>query len=161
MDLNKFKTKANKAFKDYKKMVVNFKKYKPSDLDEKADVFSQKNTKKYNCLECSNCCRTISPIITNKDIANISSKLKVRQADFTDKYLFIDDDGDYVFKSQPCPFIDENNYCIIYSFRPKACADYPHVESHKFSKILDLSLKNSLVCPIVNDIFEDLKNNFK
>jgi Fe-S-cluster containining protein len=74
-----------------------------------------------------------------------------------EKYLELDADNDYVFRSAPCPFLDHENYCMVYESRPLACREYPHTNRKRFYQVLDLSLKNTEICPAVADIFEHLK----
>ncbi|WP_332911960.1 YkgJ family cysteine cluster protein [Algoriphagus boritolerans] len=53
----------------------------------------------------------------------------------------------------PCPFLGADNKCLVYEDRPKACREYPHTNRKNMLGILDLSLKNTLVCPAVSKIF--------
>ncbi len=39
---------------------------------------------KTDCLDCGNCCKTTSPIFTEKDIERISKHLKMKVVDFID-----------------------------------------------------------------------------
>ncbi len=52
-----------------------------------------------------------------------------------------------------------NNHCSIYDARPKACAEYPHTNRKHFVQILDLTLKNTFVCPAAYEVVEILKKN--
>lgn len=113
---------------------------------------------KTDCLNCGNCCRTLGPRITQKDIERTSVHLKIREKEFTNKYLKIDEDGDYIFKSMPCPFLGNDNYCSIYEARPKACREFPHTDRKKITQLFPLTLKNTETCPAVYDILEQLKN---
>ena len=113
---------------------------------------------KINCLECANCCKTISPAIYESDLKRIAAALKIKVADIVSRYLCLDNDGDYVFKHTPCPFLDNENYCTIYKSRPKACREYPHTNRKRFYQVLDLKVKNSEVCPAVFNILENLKS---
>jgi Fe-S-cluster containining protein len=54
-------------------------------------------------------------------------------------YLLLDEEHDYVFRQQPCPFLGVDNYCSIYEVRPKACREYPHTDRDKFHQLLNLS----------------------
>lgn len=114
---------------------------------------------KTDCLACANCCRSLGPRITDKDVERISRLLKLKASDMMDKYLRIDEDGDMVFKSMPCPFLGNDNYCAIYESRPKACRDYPHTDRKRFYQIYNLSIKNAYTCPIVFEVLEQLRNN--
>jgi hypothetical protein len=91
--------------------------------------------KKADCLQCANCCKTTSPIFTNKDIARISKAFRIKTRQFIDTYLNVDADQDYVLKSSPCTFLADDNTCNIYDIRPKACREYPHTNRKNFEKI--------------------------
>jgi len=81
----------------------------------------------------------------------------MRPAAFTEKYLRTDEDGDQVLQLLPCPFLGTDNYCGIYEVRPKACREYPHTDRRNMHEILDLTLKNTAVCPAVFEILERMK----
>jgi len=110
-----------------------------------------------DCLDCGNCCRTTGPLITKKDIERISKHLKQKPDDFIQQYLRLDEENDYIFKTMPCPFLGNDNYCFIYDFRPKACREFPHTDRKRFYQILNITMKNIPVCPAVYNIVEDLK----
>lgn len=81
----------------------------------------------------------------------------MRPGDFITKYLRIDEDKDYVLQSAPCPFLDNENYCTIYEARPKACREYPHTDRKRIVQIMELTHRNTLVCPAVFEMVERLK----
>jgi Fe-S-cluster containining protein len=81
----------------------------------------------------------------------------MKPGELIDKYLRVDEDKDYVVKSSPCPFLGADNYCSVYEDRPKACREYPHTDRKKMVQILDLTLKNTQVCPAVFEMVERLK----
>jgi hypothetical protein len=110
-----------------------------------------------DCLSCANCCKTTSPIVLERDIERISKKLKMKSSQFIDQYLRRDEEGDYVFQSAPCPFLGSDNYCSIYEYRPKACAEYPMLNRKKQKPLLKLHLKNAEICPAVFNALERLK----
>lgn len=110
----------------------------------------------FDCLSCANCCRSISPAISHNDVEQLAKKLKTRPSDLVVKHMNLDEDGDYVFRSAPCPFIDTENYCNVYSHRPRACGEYPHTNRTRFYQVLKLSLKNAEICPVVYAILMKL-----
>jgi len=112
---------------------------------------------KTDCLACANCCKTTSPIFTEKDISRISRYLKMKERNFIDQYLLRDEDDFMVLKEAPCTFLDSDNTCFIYDVRPKACSEYPHTNRRKFIQLTNLTLKNTEVCPAVFNIIEELK----
>ena len=109
-----------------------------------------------NCTECANCCKNYSPRFKTPDIKRIARHLRMKEGDFIEKYLKLDDEGDYVVKSSPCPFLDEKNYCSIYEERPSDCARFPYTGEDVMIKRQSLTLKNSTFCPIVYHVLERL-----
>lgn len=117
------------------------------------EVFSETD-----CLECANCCSTISPLITDKDVQKMAKELRTKPSDFTAVYLMVDDEHDFVFKSTPCPFLNQSdNKCSIYHSRPKACREYPHTHHPDMRKVLNITCKNSFICPAVYLIVKKLE----
>jgi hypothetical protein len=157
MDLDKFRKKAEEEKKVNQKFLNNLKKKKVKNLDNLFHKAHEEVFEKINCLDCANCCKTTSPIFKNRDIQRISKYFRMKSNDFIDKYLKIDDENDYVLKSSPCPFLDDDNYCGIYDVRPDACAEFPHTDRRKMSQIINLTYRNTLVCPAVLEIVNKLK----
>jgi uncharacterized protein len=153
------KLMAEKAMPASKLLFKKWKKKPPKKLDELVSLVHDEVFEHLNCLDCANCCKSISPMISNKDIERMASVLRMKLSDFTQKYTRIDEDGDYVFQQTPCPFLMEDNYCRIYESRPKACREYPHTNRARFHQILDLTLKNKVVCPAAFYVVEKLKEN--
>jgi uncharacterized protein len=111
---------------------------------------------KIDCLQCANCCNNYSPRFKTPDIKRISKYLKMRESDFIDKYLRVDEDGDFVTKTKPCPFLGTDNYCSIYDKRPSDCHRFPYTDEDVFIKRQALTLKNSTFCPITYFVIEKL-----
>ncbi|MFN0274973.1 MAG: YkgJ family cysteine cluster protein [Chitinophagales bacterium] len=107
---------------------------------------------KTNCLNCANCCKTHSPLFTQKDIESISVHLKMKPSEFVSKYLLLDEEGDWIFHSTPCPFLLPDNACSIYTHRPQACKEYPHTNRKKMYQVETITLKNAGICPAVQEI---------
>lgn len=149
---------AEEAQKENKKYFANLKKRTPKNLDYIMQDLHTKEFEKTDCLDCGNCCKTTSPIFTDKDTERISKHLKMKVATFTAQYLERDEDDFMVLKTAPCSFFDESdNTCFIYDVRPKACAEYPHTNRKKFIGITDLTIANTSVCPAAYNIVENLK----
>jgi len=157
IDIKELKIIAQQKKNSNIEFCAKLKKKKPSNLDSIAKEVHDIVFSKIDCLDCANCCKNISPIIKDSDIVRISKHLKTKPASFTEKYLRLDGDGDYVYKEPPCPFLLPDNYCQIYEVRPNACKEYPHTDRRRFYQLLDLTLKNSFVCPAVYYFFELLK----
>lgn len=156
MDINKLKEDAAKREGAWN---VYFKKNrrKLEKMDLQVQALHEKHSARIDCLSCGNCCRTLGPRITDKDVERMAKALRLKAAEVNERYLKVDEDGDLVFRSMPCPFLGDDNYCSIYESRPKACREYPHTDRKKFYQIYNLSVKNASTCPIVYDVLEDLQ----
>jgi uncharacterized protein len=142
--------------KENEKFLKGLKKKPPRNLDDKIHDLHNKVFDEIDCLSCANCCKTTSPIFYQRDIDRLAKCLRMKPGDFIEKYLRVDEDKDYVLKSSPCPFLGADNYCSVYESRPTACKEYPHTDRKNMYQVLDLTFKNSLVCPAVLKIVEKL-----
>ncbi|HYG39687.1 MAG TPA: YkgJ family cysteine cluster protein [Cytophagales bacterium] len=157
LDIEKLKEKAAQREESTKKVFNKLKKSKPKDLDKVFHSLHEETFDKIDCLECANCCKTTSPIFYQPDIERAGKALRMKVPDFIAQYLHKDSDGDYVLNESPCPFLAGDNTCIIYENRPTACREYPHTNRKRMYQILDLTLKNTSICPAVFHIVEELK----
>ena len=136
---------------------TKLKRKKPKNLDTVTHRIHDSVCAKFDCLQCANCCSSISPMIGDKDIDRMARYLKMKPVELIARYLHIDEDQCYVFNEAPCPFLMHDNYCMIYDQRPKACQEYPHTDRRRFYQVLDLTMKNREICPIVYEVVEKLK----
>lgn len=111
---------------------------------------------KIDCLSCANCCKHYSPRFKAPDIKRVSKRLRMKESEFIGTYLRMDEEGDYVVKSSPCPFLGEDNYCSIYEDRPRDCARYPYTSEDVLIKQPGLTQKNASICPAVFYVLERL-----
>jgi hypothetical protein len=114
---------------------------------------------KIDCLQCANCCRNYSPRFKTPDIKRISKYLRMRESEFIEKYLVVDEDGDFVVNRKPCPFLGSDNLCSIYEERPSDCRRFPYTDEDVIIKRKELTLKNSTFCPITYYVLEGLLNS--
>jgi Fe-S-cluster containining protein len=152
---------AQRNEEEIKILFKKLRKRKPKNLDQVVHPLHEKASSCFDCLGCANCCSSISPIITDRDIERLAKHLRIKSAALIEQYMQIDEDGDYVFKETPCPFLMPDNYCMVYEHRPKACREYPHTDRRKFIQILNLTLKNREICPIVYAVTEELQQKFR
>ena len=157
MDLAQHKEQSKLKRKENRRFFKGLKKIKPKVLDKTILPLHDEVFEYINCLECANCCKTTGPLFTDKDISRIAKYLRTKPSKFTEKYLQIDEERDYVLQTVPCTFLGEDNSCSIYEVRPKACREYPHTNRIKQHQILKLTEKNVEICPAVYDIVEKLK----
>jgi uncharacterized protein len=161
MDLSLFNQKSVSDYTSHKKLKEQLKKLKPKILDEKFHIAHDEKFKNHDCLSCANCCKTTSPIFLHTDIDRLARTFKMKSSQFIDTYLRLDEEGDYVLIGSPCPFLGDDNKCLVYEDRPKACREYPHTNRKNMQGILSLTLANTLVCPVVHQIFQDFNKEYR
>ncbi|WP_417360867.1 YkgJ family cysteine cluster protein [Galbibacter sp.] len=142
-----------------KKYFAKLKKKPPKNLDYLMQELHEQTFAHTNCLECANCCKTTGPLFTNADITRIAKHLRMKEQQFIEIYLQVDQDNDHVLKELPCSFLGSDNYCTIYEVRPKACREYPHTDRKKFHQIASLTIKNTTICPAAYEIVEKMKKS--
>ena len=157
MDLLRFRELAANKKAEYRKFLLGLKKADPRKLDNAFHRLHNEVFQEIDCLACANCCKTTSPIFYPTDIERAAKALRMKPGEFMDQYLRVDEDKDFVLKTAPCPFLGDDNYCRIYDDRPKACREYPHTDRKKMVQIMDLTAKNTQVCPAVFEMVERLK----
>ena len=151
--LNNWEKKSNERQKEYKKYLHRADK---NNVLKQLPALHDEAFAKIDCLQCANCCKNYSPRVTPPDIKRISKYLGMKEGDFKDTYLLVDEDEDNVMKTKPCPFLGTDNYCSIYENRPGDCHRFPYTDEDILLKRPQLTLKNSTFCPIVYYVLERL-----
>jgi uncharacterized protein len=123
--------------------------------------FHEEAFSKIDCLQCANCCKNYSPRFKTTDVKRISKHLRMKESVFIETYLKVDEDGDFVAKTKPCPFLGADNYCSIYDERPSDCRRFPYTDEDVIIKRQALTLKNSTFCPITYYVLEKLMQSGK
>ena len=160
MEIDSLNERAKKVEKETKAFFKTVKKNRMRELDDMVHYLHEEVFEETDCLSCANCCRSLGPRITDRDIERIASAKRMKHHEVVSTYLRIDEDNDYVFKNMPCPFLEADNYCSIYEDRPKACREYPHTDRKKFFQIHSLTIKNAATCSAVFKLLERLKKEF-
>ena len=130
-----------------------------NDLDGRFEKSHNKAFEKIDCLTCANCCKTKGPSFNKKDINRIAKYMNITPPEFSDTYLEMNEDDNYVLKSTPCLFLLKDNKCEIYEIRPQACASYPHTNTRKVKNLFPYFEAHSNTCPIIEDIIQNTKSN--
>jgi len=126
-------------------------------IDKIVHRLNQKYSSAIDCIVCANCCMVLQTLIAKKDIKRITRSLNTSAEEFTKEYIKTNMEGDQVFKNLPCWFL-ENNKCVIYPNRPFECRSYPHLHKKDFTFRLLGVIGNYAVCPIVFNVYEELKS---
>jgi Fe-S-cluster containining protein len=153
----KWLQKAEQQQKATKQFLKKLRKKPPKDLDQRFQHAHKEAFEQVDCLGCANCCKTMSPRVCDRDIRRIARVLGMTERRFTETYLYCDEDGEYLMNAAPCPFLGDDNKCLIYEDRPDACANFPHTNHRKMHKHLNTAAHNYDRCPIVYTVLEQLK----
>jgi uncharacterized protein len=156
--LHNWQKKSGERKKIYKRLLQRADK---NEVLGHLPVLHEEAFEKIDCLKCANCCKNYSPRFKTPDIKRISRHLKMKEGQFIETYLKLDEDGDYVAKTTPCPFLGEDNYCTIYEQRPSDCHRFPYTDEDVIIRRQEITLKNSSFCPIVYYVLEGLVEKLK
>lgn len=155
-----FKEISRSKRKENKKFFARLKGKDPKRLNDQFHTMHEEVFAETDCLQCARCCRATGPLLTKQDIQRIAKRQGIKTAVFEEKYLRVDEDGDWVLKSLPCPFLAlDTNKCTIYEYAPKACRQYPHTNHPNMKSILGLTETNVMHCPAVFEMIERMKAN--
>ena len=156
--LKNWEKKAADSAKSYKSFLQRANKNKVFEL---LPELHDEAFERIDCLACANCCKNYSPRFKTPDIRRISKLLGMKESVFIDTYLKLDEEGDFVVKSSPCPFLGTENACNIYEDRPSDCRRFPYTDEDVFVKRPALTLKNTSFCPAAYFVMEKLTERIK
>ncbi|WP_158559159.1 YkgJ family cysteine cluster protein [Deminuibacter soli] len=149
INLRSFKQKVRYHKKTMRRFLGKVEKAPPRRLDQLAEELDKQVWPETDCLSCANCCKTMTPTFTPKDIRRIAAHLDMTQDAFKEKWLYFDKkDGDWMNRKQPCQFLNlEDNKCSIYEVRPEDCAGFPHLTKKKVKEYIHVHQQNIEYCP--------------
>lgn len=156
--LKNWEKKAAERTKSYKSFLQKASKNKVLEL---LPTLHEEAFERIDCLACANCCKNYSPRFKTPDIRRISKLLGLKESIFIETYLTLDEEGDFVVKSSPCPFLGTDNACSIYEDRPSDCRRFPYTDEDVFIKRPALTLKNTSFCPAAYFVIEKLTERIK
>ncbi len=129
------------------------------EVDEIVKKLNDYYSKNIDCQKCANCCTELQALVTKSDVKKLASKLIISDNTFIKDYVETDEEGDFLLRHKPCKFLNGKK-CRIYEQRPEDCISYPHLhKEHFISRLLGI-IGNYSTCPIVFNVYEDLKEHF-
>lgn len=156
--LRSFKQKVRQHKKALRSFLTKLEKNPPRKLDALAVQVDQAVWQETDCLTCANCCKTMSPTYTLKDIRRIAAHLDMTPKAFKEKWLYQEKDGDWMNRSQPCQFLNlKTNMCSIYEVRPADCAGFPHLTKKKMVEYMHVHKQNVEYCPATYKMVEKMQ----
>jgi len=161
IDVKELKVMANKKEKEN----FRFRKYLKNhadeeELDKQFKTLHEKYFKIYDCKKCRNCCKELGISLDECELENICKYLKLNKDKFAKENL-IQNYGEYSFKEHKCKFLDDNYNCKIDKCLPRTCKEYPYTNQEERLFSLYSIVSNASVCPVVYEILEELKKEYK
>jgi len=163
VNLRSFKQRVRHRKSAFRRFLSRLEKNPPKKLDEITVLAEKEIWREIDCLTCANCCKTMTPTYTLKDIKRISAHLGMKQQDFKDKWLYKErSTGDWLNRSTPCQFLNlETNMCNIYEVRPDDCAGFPHLPKKKMVEYMHVHKQNLEFCPATYRMVEKMMEKLK
>jgi Fe-S-cluster containining protein len=130
----------------------------PTVIDRTALEVCLDVSSKIDCTACGNCCREIHPHFKGDDVSRLASGLGVSEGELR-KSMREEVGETSVFCASPCPMLKENK-CTVYQHRPDDCREYPHLHKPDFLGGSIGAIENYGTCPIVFNVYGQLKSRF-
>ncbi len=157
MDLIRFRRTAARRKGNLAAFLKKLDDIVPEDMPALVREADKAVWQEVNCMECANCCKTMTPTFRKSDIKRIAAHLNMTPRAFMEKWLYKEEDtGDWVNKIQPCQFLVDNK-CSIYEVRPADCAAFPHHNKRPFDAYNDTFTNNLDKCPATMLLVDKLK----
>lgn len=158
INLRSFKIKSGKNKRKMRLFLSKVEKNPPRGLDKLAEKIEKEVWKEVDCLSCANCCKSMTPTFTKKDIVRISAHFDQTPEEFKSKWLYKDTNGDWMNTRNPCQFLEKKtNMCSIYAIRPADCAGFPHLAKKKMVEYIHVHKQNVEYCPATYMMVEKMK----
>ena len=157
MDIAQFRIDAAQHKKQLTAFLDGLAEKTEGDLSEIAAEADAEAWKKVDCLDCANCCKTMTPAFTKQVVARIATHLPMKPADFAARWLKKEKDAeDFTNASSPCQFLNGNK-CTIYEVRPADCAGFPHHDKRPLKDYMITFRKNVSHCPATYEFVTRLR----
>ncbi len=162
-NLRYFWKKVNGRKRAFRRFLTRLEKNTPRGIDKLAAETEKEVWQEVDCMRCGNCCKTMTPTYTSKDIKRIATHLQMTAADFKEKWLYKEkSSGDWLNKSTPCQFFDRQTHeCSIYAVRPADCAGFPHLAKKKMTDYIHVHKQNIELCPATFKLVEKMMSVIK
>lgn len=140
------------------------------DLDRLVVQLAREATKLADCIACHNCCVVFQPQATDAEIDRLSEFVGIPRAEFIRDHTLSTALADVLLQRRPvnrpdpagcegsdaCEFLLEGR-CTVYEARPAHCASFPDLLEGGFRRRLWTLVEDCSVCPIVFNVFRELK----
>ncbi len=160
LNLEKIKLLAHQRESDNLKFRSFLKGQDGKKIDAIVHKIDKEIRSQIDCTQCGNCCIELRPLVDETEIERLSILKKCSKEVFENISIEKNNEGDKYLKDTPCIFLIDKS-CTIYPDRPKDCLSYPNTHKIGFTGRLFGVLQNYEICPIVFNLYEQLKIELK
>ncbi len=154
--LRAFRIRAGKNKGRLRRFLSKLEKNPPRGIEKLTAELEKEVWEETDCLACANCCKTMTPTFTERDIRRIAAHFGETTDQFKKKWLKKDRIGDWVNTRTPCQFLNlADNKCSIYEVRPADCAGFPHLPK-KLRDYVHVHKQNVEYCPATYKLVEKM-----
>ncbi|GAO42967.1 YkgJ family cysteine cluster protein [Flavihumibacter petaseus] len=159
VNLRRFKKKVLDTKMKMRRFLTKVENTRPRGLDKITPELNREVWEEVDCLTCANCCKSMTPTFTGKDVTRIAAHLGMSEKAFREKWLYYDKkDKDWMNVKRPCQFLDtKTNMCSIYEVRPSDCAGFPHLTKKKMADYIHVHKQNLEYCPATYKMVEKMR----
>lgn len=153
--ISKIKGKDNIRFRSF------LKGQDDNTVDKIVHGINKEVVDQIDCTKCGNCCKSLKPSVSEQEISILARIDMVSRKDYVDKHTDKEDINNSIYlKDSPCKYLKDKK-CSIYDSRPNDCKSFPHIDKNCFNSRTLGMIENYAICPIVFNVLERLKVEFK
>ena len=163
VNLRSFRKRVIETKRRFRLFLSRIEKNPPPALGKLTATLEKEVWTEINCLTCANCCKTMTPTFTAKDMKRIAAHFGETVEEFKAKWLVKEKgkEGDWMNKNQPCQFLNlEDNKCSIYEIRPSDCVGFPHLPK-RLKDYVHVHKQNVEYCPATHLLVEKMMDAVK
>ncbi len=128
-------------------------------LDEQFFHYHKEYFEQYDCNQCLNCCKELAPIFEGRELETLAKASGFDVEDILNVCEQVSYDSYQVMDEEQCPFLTEKGCCIPKK-KPECCKDFPYTNQGNRMESLFGMLSLLPICPILYEIYEQLKKDY-
>lgn len=161
LDIQKIKLESERRRDENFRFRAFLKGVNGNKLDRHVHELYEDISGRIDCTACGNCCTSMYPSLSSKEIKVLANIENESEESFTEKCIEYDKtEGLRFLKGRPCRYLSDCK-CTIYENRPGDCRSFPYLHKSQFASRLWGVIDNCAVCPIVYNVYEELKRIYR
>jgi uncharacterized protein len=136
--------------------ILFIKRQNGKEMDTLVQELNNNISKKIDCTECGNCCKTLVINVTHEEVNELAVFLDRPVSEIKKDFIEESLAGNCFINSIPCHFLKEKK-CSIYENRFTECREFPHLHKNGFKERLSGIMLHYGSCPIIYNVIEEVK----